>query len=146
MGKRNDTRRRLRIGWTLAIVSLLLVIAWAVSTAYVVRWNVTQHLALWLSSGGVTILTFHDSPELMWFTRDGLTISGKEYAHSWWFHTYHDPAVPLITYFLPLWPFFLLTAIPSTFLLNSTRKRHPCCGYPREGLPPGSRCPECGAA
>lgn len=47
--------RRQCVGWTLAIVSLLLVIAWAVSTTSVVRWNVTQSLALWLSSGGVAV-------------------------------------------------------------------------------------------
>jgi len=40
----------------------------------------------------------------------------------------------------------LLTGIPAAFLLRSAGQRPPCCGYPREGLPPGSRCPECGAA
>jgi hypothetical protein len=54
-------------------------------------------------------------------------------------------------YLVPIWPFILVTGIPSVIAWNLDRIARrapvgacPACGYSRAGLTPAAPCPECG--
>lgn len=75
-----------------------------------------------------------------WFGRDTLSYQGER----------------AITYWIPLWPFILLTGVPGVWMLAKSRRGKgdaganlcPSCGYDLTGLDQASRgpaaCPECG--
>lgn len=148
------TRRR-RIGWTLAFISFVLAFAWFRSMRSWIGFGVNSRDCIMLANGAVQYTS--GAPLLpAIFEIHPVRRSLIPWEPVWW-PDYHDSrnTPPPVKYgwvrpgflscTIPLWPFILATGIPSMWLLNPKRKRDGCCGYPRDGLPPGSRCPECGA-
>ncbi len=157
MARAPSTKKRRRgWAWTLTITAALLAVVWVGSMRALARVWVSD-VCLSVSGGGLVIThvtLVGDATQFLgrrgpsgvfltdWnaffvFARDVLVV-GDEH---------------VTTFYIPLWPFVLLTGVPGVWMLITTRKHTnpnacPACGYDRTGLPPTSTgpapCPECG--
>jgi len=143
--------------WTLTLTAALLAVVWVGSMKVSVWVRVTPYTGFSMAGGACVITNVEyagktatsvahlgpSSVEMIdWivvpgFASDTLSYQGER----------------AITYWVPLWPFVLLTGVPGVWMLIKTRQRtnpHACpaCGYDRTGLPQSptgpAPCPECG--
>ncbi len=154
MTRTAPTRKRRRgWAWTLTIIAALLAVVWVGS----MRWFVSvvwPQYQLATNSGGIVIFREDTARHYVGFATD--CSDNGDWDLDWWFEydrmsVNGQPAISI--WFMPLWPFVLLTGVPGVWMLVKTRKHtnpHACpaCGYDRTGLPQTSTgpapCPECG--
>jgi hypothetical protein len=142
-------RARKAVKWTGAVVSMLLVAAWALSVSWSVGWYFSSGYCVGVSSGGLTFVGVNPATPA---TFTGFSAGPTEPPWmEWWFAAYSDATYTGVL--VPLWilwaPALLITAIAwrLDILARRRAKVGSCakCGYSRAGLAPAGECPECGA-
>jgi predicted RNA-binding Zn-ribbon protein involved in translation (DUF1610 family) len=155
----HPSRRKRRLAWTLTITSALLAVVWVGSMKVEMSMIVWPEHLLVADRGAVGLQQFvsldDESGPLFFFQVK------HRWQARWWYRdeSYDLPFFSGVTWsdtmvwYIPLWPFVLLTGVPGVWMLVKTRKHtnpHACpaCGYDRTGLPQTptgpAPCPECG--
>lgn len=138
----------------MAFISFLFTFAWLRSMHWWIGFGFNSRECVMLANGAVQYTSGSTLFPTI-FELHAVQRSLSPWDPVWWFEHHDSRAAPppvtrgwvgpgFLSYSIPLWPLILAAGVPSLWLLNT--KSAGCCGYPREGLPPGSRCPECGAA
>ena len=152
--------RRSRLGciarWTGVSVCAVLVITWVLSGWWgAARWGLNIGVGWTLSvEWGTLGVSLNNAPGMGRGPRWELhRVGGPRW---YWIpdHNYTKitPGIWCDSWLLPLWIPFIVAAPPTAFLwrrhLVTRRSPGSCakCGYSLADLPPGSVCPECGAA